>query len=421
MPQSGAAVSASDKAGQYALGYFLPKGRAAAGFSQRLVRCPTVDQPEILVEARAQIVGKSVPDYARLYRIDTRAGPLVKRQTDLLLYPNGTIKGVNATVEGQGAAVIQSVVKLAGFAISVASGGGIMSAAERSDTRSQQLQTRCRAAIAELIRKRNAQAETIAGIEAQLAADGTLTESEADELSYQRERLAVLDDALTLSSDPAIVDPSGSTPVRLPGLDYSQWFEATNRKDIARLPGDDGVLVEWTVNAAAQSALTAAAYVKPADVAALSTEPAAVLYYRRPVPVAITVTPCTRSDAKKSRDTLAPETEQQCAVDSSPVAAALATDATVGFPQLSGLFRLPIGRGGLFGSRSVAAEFDEAGAPVALKYGSDPGAADIAATLDAVREAGGTLRDARKEALARKAAMLQSRKDIRDLEDALDE
>lgn len=105
----------SDKTQRYALDYFLPKGRATVNFSQRLIQCPSDDTQEIRVEARAQIAAKSVPDYARLYRIDARAGFLAKRQTDLSLYENGTIKGGNATVEGQGGAVIVSAVKLVGI------------------------------------------------------------------------------------------------------------------------------------------------------------------------------------------------------------------------------------------------------------------------------------------------------------------
>src|SRR5687768_11074546 len=108
MPQDRSGPTDSDKSQRYALGYFLPKGRAAASFSQRLVQCPTAANPKILVETRAQIAAKSVPDYARLYRIDARAGFLARRSTDLSLYGNGTIKAINATVEGQGGAVIAS-------------------------------------------------------------------------------------------------------------------------------------------------------------------------------------------------------------------------------------------------------------------------------------------------------------------------
>lgn len=116
----------------------------------------------------------------------------------------------------------------------------------------------------------------------------------------------------------------------------------------------------------------------------------------------------------------AADKSQTCIVDQTPEAAALTTDSSAGFLQLSGLFRLPIGRGGLFGSRTVAAEFDASGAPTSLKYGSDPGAADVASAIDAAREGGTTLRDARADALARRAAMLKSRKDIQDLEAELD-
>lgn len=419
MPPDRSDGSASDSSRQYALGYFLPKGRAAASFSQRLVRCPTVERPEILVEARAQIAGKSVPDYARLYRIDARAGFLAKRSTELFLYGDGTIKSINATVEGQGSAVIVSAAKLASFLVPLARGGPPITRGPLAAP--PPLRTSCRQTVAALVARRDALAEHIGGLETKFAGDGVFSQQEADELSHQRDRLAEIDDALTLASDPAIVDPSSSAPVSLAALDYGQWFDRIDPRDRAGLPGDDGVLVRWTVNAAARDALTAAAYVKPDRVDSLSTDPAAVLYYRRPVPVAISVTPCTRNPDKRQGETLDRGAGLKCIADDSPAAAPLAVDASASFPQLSGLFRLPIGRGGLFGSREVAAEFDEAGTPVKLKYGSNPGAADIAAALDGAREAGTTLRDGPKDALARKAAILQLRKDIRDLEDALDD
>ena len=39
-PRDGATEREAERARKYALGYFLPKGRAAASFSQRLVRSP---------------------------------------------------------------------------------------------------------------------------------------------------------------------------------------------------------------------------------------------------------------------------------------------------------------------------------------------------------------------------------------------
>lgn len=410
----------SDKAQHYALGYFLPKGRATVNFSQRLVQCPSDDTQEIRVEARAQIAAKSVPDYARLYRIDARAGFLAKRQTDLSLYENGTIKGVNATVEGQGGAVIVSAVKL------VVLGAKLASGSVRPFGRTPKpLEARCLKAIADLVDQRDRLAATIADLEAQFAADGTLSNSEVAELDHQRKRLVELDNALTLTSETEVVDPSNPGPIRLLGLKYDQWFDPSPQDEMARLPGDDGVLISWAANAAAQHALIAAAYSgpekppKPGEVVPTAV-PEPVLYYRRPVPVTIAVEPCTKSLTKPLGKVRRPEGLTECTPDRSPEAAALTIDTTAGFPQLSGLYRLPIGRGGLFGSRSVAAEFNEAGAPTQLRYGSSPGAADIAAALDAARDAGTTWQNRKQEALDRQAAELRLRKEIRELEAALE-
>lgn len=413
-PRSDTRETEVERARNYALGYFLPKGRAAASFSQRLVRCPTADDPTILVESRAQIAAKTVPDYARLYRIDARAGFLAKRSTELTLYPAGTIKTINATVEGQGGAVIVSAVKLAAFAASTALGvpaPGIKSAPPR------ELLTQCRGEIAELIEARAEQAALLARFETRLSEDG-LTEVEAAELAAQRTRLAGFDDALTLSSDPVLVDPAAVGPIAVPRLAYESWFATMVDDDVAKLPGSDGALLQWKVNAEARDALNAAAHVQPAAIATLDREPQAVLYYRRPVPVTIAVVPCTRHLVHGRDADRVPGTA--CLVDKSPGASPIAVNASASFPQLAGLFRLPIGRGGLFGSRSVAAEFDESGAPLKLSYGSDPGAAAIASTIDAARDAGTTLRDARKDALERRKALLTLRQDIQTLEDALD-
>lgn len=412
------------KADRYALGYFLPKTKAAASFSQRLVRCPTTDDARILVETHAQILAKTVPDYARLYRIDASAGFLAKRSTELLLNPDGTMKSVNATVEGQGAAVIVSTVKLAAFAASLVIGGP--KAPGFRGEPPKELATRCRPQIAALLTERDGLAENISKLEARLASSG-LTADETAELASSRDRLSAIDDALTLSSKPVAIDPTADGSASADPLDYGEWFDRINPLDLSKLPGDDGVLVSWKINSTAQAALTNAAYVQPGDVSGLSSAPQAIIYYRRPVPVVMSMVPCTLNGNKKHDKTpvkreagRVADKSQTCIVDQTPEAAALTTDSSAGFLQLSGLFRLPIGRGGLFGSRTVAAEFDASGAPTSLKYGSDPGAADVASAIDAAREGGTTLRDARADALARRAAMLKSRKDIQDLEAELD-
>lgn len=428
---SASAMAAEEPAGKarkqqpkerYALGYFLPKTKAAASFSQRLVKCPTAEDPTIRVETHAQILAKTAPDYARLFRLDARAGFLAKRSTDLFLNPDGTIKSVNATVEGQGAAVLVATAKLATFASSFAAGGVPVRGPENP---ADALPTRCTDAVLGLVRQHDALADNIGKLESRLAASG-LTAGETEELSSSRARLDAIEDALTLTSDPLPIDPTSNGTARTRPLNYAEWFSTLSPKDRSNLPGDDGVLLTWKANSQALATITGAAYLNPGDESS-AENPDSAVYYRRPVPVFISMVGCTLNPLKAVMRTAgAPSLNPtddgptSCRKDVSPSAGPLTTDVSAGFLQLSGLYRLPIGYGGLFGSRTVAAEFGENGAPMSLRYGSSPGAADIASVIDAVTQGGTSLRDAKADALAREAAMLKSRKDIQDLEAALE-
>jgi hypothetical protein len=425
--------------------YFLPRAKAVAGFSQRIVKCPSLEDDDILVETSANIVSKTAPDYARLYQFDAAPGFLSKRNTEMKLNPDGTIKSINATVEGQAGPVIVSVIKAAAF---VASSGMIPlkgpPGSKAPPRKAKILYTVCKGRIAELVKRRADVAADIFALERRLA-DSSLTAGEADQLKLKRDELTGLDDSLTLESDPAAIDPAIDGAVFIDPLDYSEWFSKLDNGDRAKLPGNKGVVVSWKADALSLSALNQTAFAasdgytarralpqppkpdpsapkpksvletlcangnpdagdKPApQTVAKIEDPEAALYYRKQVPVAISLESCPLGANPKAPDPLK-----------------FSASKSVSFPQLAGLFRMQVGRGRIFGSREVAVEFDETGAPISLKYASDPGAADIASVVDATTAAGTTLRDAKADALARQAAILQSRKDIRDLTAELD-
>ena len=435
--------------------YYLPKAKASAGFSQRLVRCPDTGNKGVLVETSANIVAKSAPDYSQLYQLDASAGFLSKRNTEIKYNPDGTIKSINSTVEGQAGPLIVSVLKTAAF---VATSGMFTPAAVGRDRPVPQvvLKTACREDIKRLVDQRDAAAGIVATLE-QRQAQSSLTAADADLLKLKRDELAGLDDVLTLSSDPVSINPSVDGAVKVEPLDYKQWFTELAPADREKLPGYKGAVVSWKADPLALSALNQGVYLpSPAiagRVAALKPDPDApkpdpaapkpkpaiemlcalplkdkdkdkdndddkpappppvakvempesALYYRKQVPVAISIDSCPLGATPKAPDPLA-----------------FSASKTVAFPQLSGLYRMAIGRGRIFGSREVAAEFDETGAPVSLKFGNDAGTADMASVFDAGREAGTTLRDAKTDAMTREVARLQARKDIRDLTADLD-
>ncbi|MFM5954476.1 MAG: hypothetical protein ACKOPE_09265 [Novosphingobium sp.] len=378
---------------EYHLGYFLPKTVVAAKLAQRIVACPSPENPDGEYESRGVIVAKAVPDYTKFFQLDAKAGFLAKRTTELNLNADGTIASANATVEGQGGPLLLSLIK------TVASVGGLGARDVPAATGSPGALT-CSARISGLIKRRNDKAAAIEALEARQAREG-LAAGETELLKRSRDDLEALDDALTLTSNPAKVDDqSDSGSVAIAPIDYSPWFGEIGDKQRARIPGGAGATLSWEVNLKAKQSLrSAATSLDP------NPGPNSAVYYRRPVPVAVKLVPLALT---------CPGASDPCstAEDVRPTAAGLYADLNADMPQLSGYFRLPIGRGGLFGSRQIAVTFDESGAPTQLKYGSESGSAEMAAQIDA-------LRDAKLDATNRRIEMLKARKELRELEQDL--
>ena len=84
-------------------------------------------------------------------------------------------------------------------------------------------------------------------------------------------------------------------------------------------------------------------------------------------------------------------------------------------PQLSGLYSIRTGRGGLFGTRAATAKFDANGVPSALEYGSTSASADLAGLVDTAGEGIGTLRDAELNKLKRQIELEEARQKLDEL------
>lgn len=401
------------------LGYFLPKAAISAAVSQRLVACPAEGNGDIEVVTQWELASKAVADPGYFHEIDAHAGFLAKRNVELTLNENGTLAGINAAAEGQGGAVVSSVLKLAAtFAPMLAGvevpvhapmGGGRGGKISRGDSQhksgrrpaAQPIQRCNEKTLAALAEQARLTAE-IGKLEETVAADG-ITDTEKAMLDARKDKLALVEARLTLEGDVDAAKLNNDLDQRLMGarvriapLDYSQWFvnNTTTTKARDAIPGGrHGFLLGWTANQALAKVLK--------DGGEPSVDEHLELVYRRPVPAKLTGVPCL-------------DNADTCTVDESPAGAAASAVMPFAAPQLSGLFRLPVGSAGIFGSREVKASFDALGRPTTLSYGSDPGSEKIAGAIDSLGEAASGIRDARLNAIKHETELLTAIKDLQD-------
>ncbi|MEI9851852.1 MAG: hypothetical protein WDN24_14610 [Sphingomonas sp.] len=277
----------------------------------------------------------------------------------------------------------------------------------------------------------------IAGLETKVA-DGVASAAQLDLLARRRGDEEDLVDSLSLPAgkgirfDPVRADftpiPTGGG-VKRPVIEnvadapeYEKWLQVrrvggndyrdATAADLATLTdkpaGALGFRVALTVDGAMYDLLTGS---PPAVIPSGSKAPSAdrFVFYRRPVNVQVSVAPCgtapLASAAAKPRS---------CTAASNAPDDTEASE-TVAIPQLSGLYSLSIGGGGLFGTREAKVELDENGAPTALEYGSGSGGAEVATVLDSGLTAATTLRDARSAATQRKINAIKAEKELDEL------
>ncbi|WP_222949852.1 hypothetical protein [Sphingomonas sediminicola] len=384
----------------YELGYFLPKTRAGAKVAQRLVRCPGSSR-EPKFETTVVIASKTVAD-PTLIRVDARKGMLAKRTTELKLRADGTLESFNATNEGQGGVVISALVKAGATLAS----GGVVGAMESHPS---SLPFDCTQEAKEALKEQERLRENILELESAIATPDAPVAAISTELAARRAEFQRISDLLTVTSSGPPIDPAKGTLggfAHIPRPDIASFFDLSTPAAKAafesyrvRQVGQQGFGISWQADKPMATALQTSM--------TFPTKAVPGLVYRRAVPAAISVFPCSGP----------PSVTAVCAKDeSSTLARTLSANGSASFPQLSGLFTIPIGRGGLFGSEEVAAEFDASGAPTRLKYGSDPGAAAIAGVVDTARTTYASLEKASAAEQQAQLEELKRRKEIRELE-----
>jgi len=436
--------------------YFLPKVKVAASVSQTLVGCPDVKESagdphglEILYDV--QIVPKASPD--RPVVVDGSGGFLVDRKTKITLAEDGTLKSFNGSSEGQGGPFLSSLVKVAAtaYGLSVAplpTGPGTTTNANKTFMKPPRNQVRrvvgyrlgCTTDTEKLVKKLTALDGEIADLETRVAqgtnspaSDALLRQRKAESVALA-ERLTITaqvalapspdGQASTLigKSDPTKFDtwltvlpiedlvPPNYQPPTKPSLEAAIATYLGKQHPTSTLVGQHGYQLQIVPDAAMQTWLGCGSAAGQKACSNLDREATPIrtrnLYYRRPVPATVKLIAldqrCTKMPCPDPKD----DWTQGGAVSSKQ---------SIKLPQLSRLYTLPTGGGGIFGSRSVGAEFGGFGEPLMLSYERGSASGDVASVLSAGAEAAESIDKARLEATTSRIDRIKARRELEDL------
>lgn len=411
------AIAGSNPKRGESIGYFLPKTEVEIVVSQLITACPN-DEDTVEVDTEITIEPVAVPD--EYVAVDIRSGLFAERSTKLELRPNGTLESFNAETEGQGGKILGAISKAAFTVAGFGAGPEMLVNAYKAtyfnfgeikpeDVAQDQPAPEplvCNKATVEALAAIDARVADIKAIEKRIVETGG-TAADVALLERRRNQVANIKNGLTLKSV-ATVDPAKSE-YHLDSVDYLEWFAANANLPAAlknkAVLGAYGFAVKYTLDASAS---------RPAfsGDGTVNDRPRASLIYKRPVPVEVLVAPCASEAQKKENENGTISLKKQCDVDASKPAKAIYASDVVPVPQLSKLFSLRIGRGGLFGSKQASAKFDEFGTPLELEYGTSTGTDGAVDVINGSTDGVVSVRDAKLAELERQIAIEKARADL---------
>jgi hypothetical protein len=223
--------------------------------------------------------------------------------------------------------------------------------------------------------------------------------------------LAGITSQLTVSPDPMIWTPTASVAVlnsNLASADLTVWFDAVSKDGLERALADAGLGQVLAFKASTTFVTT----VDPTPITNSdgTQKTYQVLVYREPGSVKVTLAP--QADFQPGSLRGVERTFAEAAYE------ATKAKATVKVPQIGTLKVIPFNGSGIFGSRAVAAIFDQMGELTSIGYTSTGGADALAGVIDASVAAGVELRDQRVNAIKREIELRTQEKALEDLIEA---
>ncbi|MGC6328585.1 hypothetical protein ACNI3R_03820 [Rhizorhabdus sp. FW153] len=370
------------------LDYHLPEVKIGLAVSHMISACPNggANLSGFAMDTVTQIK----PVYVRgtRIRINPKGNLFVDRQVKLEFHEGGTLKSFNGASTGQGGKIVAAAIKAASFGATLSAGAGFAALAEPSIPPSIQ----CKEEVLTLLRQKKMLEATLASLRQML-----LNEGPSENLLLQITRTeAAIDDAaagLTIDSTPVIWTPSAArvAPPDPAPADLTKWFKPDPRIDWAKAFADVGL---GQVHAfKAEATYLTASDATPTTTAEGGPKIYRALVYREPGVVDVKLRPLN--------DFQPGNLDTEAAVLARAAYEQTKVKATVKVPQIGTLKTIPFDGSGIFGSRAVAATFDQMGELTSIGYTSTGGADALAGVVDASVAAGIELRDSKTNAIKR--------------------
>jgi hypothetical protein len=369
------------------LDYHLPEVRIGFAVSHVITGCPNGAGLDGFAMDTVTAI-KPIYGQGEQIFINPKGNLFVDRQVKLEFYENGTLKSFNGSSTGQGGKIVAAAIKAASFAATLAAGVPVVALVAP-------IGVRCKDKIVQLLQQKD-------GMEAQLAIlkQALLSQGASENLLFQITRTeAALADTLsrlTVSPDPVIWAPTASQdlPSDPVPADLSVWFEPDSRINLTQAFADFGL--GQVLAFKAKVTFVTKQVEKTEDEEAKLKEQRS-LVYREPGVVKVTLEP--RNAFLPGELTGVEEARARAAYEGTKA------KATVKVPQIGKLKIIPFNGSGIFGSRAVAATFDQVGELASIGFTSTGGADALAGVVDASVTAGIEQRDQRLNATTRAATL----------------
>jgi hypothetical protein len=389
------------------LDYYLPEVKIGFGVSHTITNCPDAVGKGFAMDTVTAI--KPVYGRGNEVKINPKGNLFVDRQVKLEYHENGTLKSFNGSSTGQGGKIVAAAIKAVSFVATTALGVPSLIPLDEAGNPSVD-PIACKPKISELLKQKEGLKKELTGLKQALINQGS-SENLLLQITRTEAALAGITSQLTVSPDPMIWTPTASVAAlnsNLPPADLTVWFDSVPKDNLERAFADAGLGQVLAFKASTT-------FVTTVDPTSITNKDGTqktyqALVYREPGAVKVTLAP--QADFQPGSLSGVERALAEAAYE------ATKAKATVKVPQIGMLKVIPFNGSGIFGSRAVAAIFDQTGELTSIGYTSTGGADALAGVIDASVAAGVELRDQRVNAIKREIELRTQEKALEDLIEA---
>ncbi|MGF7172248.1 hypothetical protein FHS91_003956 [Sphingobium xanthum] len=366
------------------LDYHLPEVKIGFAASHMITSCPNAQGVGFAMDVATAI--KPVYGRGEQILINPKGNLFVDRQVKLEYHENGTLKSFNGSSTGQGGKFVAAAIKAASFVATSAMGLPVVGAAFDGGSSTRPIQ--CKKKIVDLLKQKEGLETELARLRQNLISQGT-SENLLLQITRTEEAIANTNSQLTVSPKPVIWTPTASTidlPSNPNSADLTAWFEDVTKEDLQTALNAVGLGQVLAFKASATS-------VMGRDTKPTPKTKQRALVYRVPGVIEVTLEPL--ASFAPGNLTGIDEAHARAAYEDTKA------KETVRVPQIGTLKIISFDGSGIFGSRAVAATFDQKGELTSIGYTSTGGADALAGVVDASVAAGIELRDQETNATKR--------------------